>query len=282
MLTWGLAFTSGQRLPTFRVARARRIYVIGRGMYLRRMSPREVAILMGMELCTYVHAAQRLFPLASQDDWLHGMIVDSIDFRMVGTLLDNGFEMRAFEDQYIRYGSLFSGGCEAMVNGFRRRRMQVDHVMAVEIEDRRRDVLRETSRPTFLFKEVLQVADLARRGAPLGRIDWLHASPPCRKASSGNTTSQVGNPQVEAEAREYFAAIMAVAEATGALYISIEQTEGLKSRHPQAFRAAWDELERTGKWRWRFGVVDVGTLGAAHNRKRIGWIGVVEEGAAGI
>ena len=143
VLTWGLAFTSGQRLPTFRVARARRIYVIGRGMYLRRMSPREVAILMGMELCTYVHAAQRLFPLASQDDWLHGMIVDSIDFRMVGTLLDNGFEMRAFEDQYIRYGSLFSGGCEAMVNGFRRRRMQVDHVMAVEIEDRRRDAYSE-------------------------------------------------------------------------------------------------------------------------------------------
>ena len=210
---------------------------------------------------------------------LWSAVADSIDSHHTQLLLGNGLKMLRPElrrQRSWRYASLYSGGFDAFFLAARRLLGDVEHVMGAELDKRRAQLLKSV----FGAEVVYDTAEEASRSfrAP---FDILAVSPSCKGVSSirylsrGKLTLRKLRMRAKVEAIKVALQIKALARACKPMIIVIEQSSGLLTHHKCAL-AAFQAVIRRLPYVWRFGCVDCATQGAAHDRKRLGWVGVLD------
>jgi hypothetical protein len=127
-----------------------------------------------------------------------------------------------------RCGSLFSGVRDAFTLGMRAV-ADVQCVFVAESDAEKRSVLRATSSPVYEYSD----ARSASRGCP--HVHCLSATPSCRRASRANHASD----PVASDAAlvSDFELVAATARRAQPLVLLLEQSDGLRTHHPNAYDA---------------------------------------------
>ena len=152
----------------------------------------------------------------------------------------------------MRFGTLFSGG-EGVGVGLTA--AGLTHLWGVEYDA---DIAAVAQRNGFN----VHVADVrAVDYAALPRVDWLHASPVCTRASVANSGATESEEDIEAAA--------AVVRALKAQQPAVFTLENVwQYRTFQAFRDICDELGRQGYF-WTYDHVNAADLGVPQTRRRL-------------
>ena len=276
-----------QKLRTLLAARSHVPWLVGpRQEDDRFLQAHEAAALMGLrsqsgrsggsslEARLWKEASALLKPRA-----LWRAVADSIDSHHTQLLLSNGLRMLRPElrqQRSWRYASLYSGGFDAFFLAARRLLGDVEHVMGAESDKRRAQLLKSALGAEVVYDSAEEASRSFR--AP---FDILAVSPSCKGVSSirylsrGKLTLRKLRTRAKVEAVKVGLQIRALARACRPMMIVIEQSSGLLTHHKGAL-AAFQAVIRRLPYVWRFGCVDCATQGAAHDRKRLGWVGVLD------
>ena len=164
-----------------------------------------------------------------------------------------------------RCGSLFSGARDAFTLGMRAV-ADMQCVFVAESDAEKRSVLRATSSPVYEYGD----ARSASRGCP--HVHCLSATPSCRRASRAN---HAGDPAVsDAALVSDFELVADTARRAQPLVLLLEQSDGLRTHHPNAYDAMCRVLDAL-PYVWAHRSMDLhDDLGGCHLRCRLLWVGV--------
>ena len=273
---FGMVIHPRECLPTF--VGAHRLFLGGPQMGPGRlMLPSEAAMIMGIPRRTGLFiAAQRA--MGEEDLWK--VVCDSIDIRFALTLAWNGADMAGWLAQGwsttrpIRFGVLYAGAVDPVMSALRQvTGAKVEMVVAMEKEETRLQIVQKVHSVPYIFKDVHRAATFLK--VPL---DFLHASPSCKKLSTAPHWTKAQIPVKAAEAKEELLAdvraICTVVVQCGVSVVTIEETDALvlRSMHAEAYEEMWRLLHEL-PFEWRHSVIDVADLHASHRRSRAGWAG---------
>lgn len=262
----------GEALPTIVGTKSNVLWLGGPAMGPGRcMSNGELAGLM------LVRGGRRLLETARRlgfkEPQLWEMLADSVYIRFAEMLVRNAMAMLAAPlEGILRYGSMCSGGVDAFFLAVREAGFVAVHATASEKVEARRLLLcelYEVESPFALMEEQAEAFE--------GQLSILAATFSCALLSKARRVEKGGWAAAKARARARLALdaspLCRLVTASRPAVLLLEQTDGLRTHHPQALA---DLQEALGclPYVWRHGSVDAFDLGAGHHRVRLGWAGV--------
>ena len=255
---------------------------------LRLLTALEAARLMGIDLRSRVW---RVAAAALPEDLLWAAVADGVDAHMVRALWANGAELAALVGrplplaQPLNYVGLFCGALDTILHGGQASGWWARCVALSERDPARR----ECAGSAYLvpksdrYASTWELASAFAHALPVPRIDVLSATPSCRLLSPaqralGPLALTALRASARAQLLDDISAIRAAAEACIPSIIYLEETSGLATHHKALLEEVQSEL-RSWPYVWRFDCVDCVSLGAAHHRSRVLWVGVRRSGA---
>ena len=258
-----LAYHPGEVCHTMTSSNANLYWVCGSGCKQGFLLRQELASFMGMDCFANLPALHlHKIPDSIASSW----IAESVHRRMATHCAEVSLSMIPQKSHYD-IGSLYSGGFDALAMGFSAAGARVRRIFAAELNKRKAAVLRTN----FGYWHIFRTAASAATQCP--RVDILVASPSCHEVSKAKDISDQPAAPASAVATHGRVIIAAVQRACP-MAVVIEQSDGLRTHHPQIYRAFRDALD-TLPYVWMHRNVDAHReYGGTHSRERLLWIGI--------
>ena len=175
---------------------------------------------------------------------------------------------------FATLGSLYSGCFDELGRGLSRVLGPLSCIFVAKLDEGKRKVMEDALSPLHSFSDVSEV-----KGQSLP-VDVLCVMPPCVDVTRNRRVfNRLGGVPIDLKARgaasvsEHLVAIVEAVHSSSPSVIVIEQSTGLASHHPEAYKAFNSGLSRL-PYVFYHGSVDASVVfRASHARDRLVWIG---------